>query len=255
MKTTVRHKTERLQLGHDIIDTIGAAATTGAVAFFFGEVIHRIQTLLLKMPSLLDADRWRNLADTAGPTLFHMTIILTGFLRGINPLKALPTKNRLIWLIISGPGWLAVVTAGAIATRFLLTTDNAAQTRLVTTTPPIDWWLASVLIAPVLEETVYRGLLSPWFRKYFGPLRGTWFAAVAFAWIHTMPTFAGAMNGNFGAVLPGPFFLALICDWIYQRTGSLWPAILFHAGCNATPIILNAIDPRWLKWLEVLYQW
>jgi membrane protease YdiL (CAAX protease family) len=80
----------------------------------------------------------------------------------------------------------------------------------------------AVLVAPVAEELLFRGV-------FFGSLRsviGYWPAALGssllFAAVHQAPA----------QLLPIAVLGLALC-WLYNRTGSLWPGIVVHATQNA----------------------
>lgn len=93
--------------------------------------------------------------------------------------------------------------------------------------------VSAVLVAAVLEEVLFRGLLQSVLLAWWGPA-WRWtivvVAAALFAVIHL-----GAASWN---ALPTLFVLGLILGWLYERTGSLWPPILLHAAFNAFNIAL-----------------
>lgn len=245
----------------ETILTAKATATTVVVAFLFGESIHKLQSLTNKLIGAYPQKESGDLTTIAGPAIFHAIIIGTGALLGRNPMGRLPVRHGWGWLLASGPAWLGSIALMAAISRLFYATSDPESFVVpenpggISHWPATGWWLANIILAPILEEGVYRGHVSPWMRRNFGTLQGSWFAAIAFAWVHSMPTIAGMIHGNFGAILPGPFLLALVCDWIYIRSGSLWPAIFFHASCNLTPILFHILDPRWLDWFHMLYQW
>lgn len=80
----------------------------------------------------------------------------------------------------------------------------------------------AVLVAPVMEELLYRGVLCSSLRAVLGP-RGT--IAVSGAWF-------GALH--FAYANPGPdnFIAGYLLAWAYLRSGALWLPIALHAGGN-----------------------
>ena len=97
------------------------------------------------------------------------------------------------------------------------------------------WWdaggrslLSAVVIAPVAEEVLNRGLLQTLLLRTLGH-RWRW-AAIGVA-------SAGFAALHLGSVplqaLPGLFVLGLVFGALYERTGSLVPGILVHAAFNA----------------------
>jgi membrane protease YdiL (CAAX protease family) len=95
------------------------------------------------------------------------------------------------------------------------------------------WWLRvylgvfTVVIAPVAEEFIFRGMLYP-FIKQLGWPRLAWFGvSFLFALIHW----------DAAGFVP-LFLLALMLTWLYERTDSLLAPITAHALFNAVNLVL-----------------
>lgn len=92
------------------------------------------------------------------------------------------------------------------------------------------------VVAPLVEEIFFRGFV-------FAGLRGRWnwqaaaiISAGLFALAHFVPT----------SILP-IFLLGLIFAFLYQISGSIWPAILMHMLTNAVALIsAYAVSQGWL---------
>jgi uncharacterized protein len=82
--------------------------------------------------------------------------------------------------------------------------------------------LDTVVLTPVFEEIVFRGLLFATLRRRFGTSTAAGLSAAIFAVAHGY----GALG--FAAV----FWSGLLWAWAYERTGSLWPSIGLHAADN-----------------------
>jgi membrane protease YdiL (CAAX protease family) len=96
--------------------------------------------------------------------------------------------------------------------------------------------LSAVVLAPVFEEIVYRGLMQTALLDLLGP--GSRWAAIAvtsagFALVH-----AQAVPWH---LLPSLFVLAMVLGWVYEKTGSLLPCVLMHALFNAANILLMVL--------------
>lgn len=83
-----------------------------------------------------------------------------------------------------------------------------------------------IVAAPFAEELFFRGFLFPALRNRFGVTPAITADAVIFGLIH----YAGADTVPLLPLLA--VFGATLC-LLYQRTGSLWPAIVLHAINNA----------------------
>ncbi len=89
-----------------------------------------------------------------------------------------------------------------------------------------------VLVAPVTEEVVFRGMLLRGLSVRLGAGGAVFVSALLFALFHANPWQLGPS-----------FLLGLLYGWWTVRTGSLWPAILGHALNNATGTLMFSILP------------
>ncbi|MEM1447200.1 MAG: type II CAAX endopeptidase family protein [Planctomycetota bacterium] len=93
--------------------------------------------------------------------------------------------------------------------------------------------VTAVVVGPLLEEIVFRGLLQTLLLEVFGR-KARWTAIViasaVFASVHL-----GATTWH---ALPGLFVLGVALGWIYERTGSLLPVYLAHAAFNGLNIAM-----------------
>ncbi len=105
--------------------------------------------------------------------------------------------------------------------------EDQAAVKLVTDAK--SWWTTvylgvfAVVIAPVAEEFIFRGMLFP-FVKQLGWPKLAWFGvSFLFALIHlNAPTFVPL------------FVFALALTWLYEKTDNLLAPITAHALFNAT---------------------
>ncbi len=81
--------------------------------------------------------------------------------------------------------------------------------------------VATLLAAPVAEETFFRGFV---FRGLLGRL-GLWRAAAVSGFLFALPHVTGASSA--GLVLPFTV-IGMLFAWVYYRTGSLWSTIGAH---------------------------
>jgi len=82
------------------------------------------------------------------------------------------------------------------------------------------------LAAPVVEETVFRGVLYRWLRGVLPVGTAMVASAAIFAVAHAT------------TLLFLPLFgLGVLLAWVYARSGSIWPGVLVHALFNLAGII------------------
>ncbi|MDR0310269.1 MAG: CPBP family intramembrane metalloprotease [Acidobacteriota bacterium] len=96
----------------------------------------------------------------------------------------------------------------------------------------LSTFLKLVVIAPLCEEWLFRGIILKGLLARYSPLKGIIWSAVIF----------GAMHINPWQFVPA-FFLALAAGWIYWRTRSLWICIFMHAVINAFAFLFMFLFP------------
>lgn len=98
-------------------------------------------------------------------------------------------------------------------------------------TSPFDITLsiiALIIIAPLIEEILFRGFLLRTFADRFSPWIANLLAAAIFALVHFEFQSVGII-----------FILALILNWIFLKSRSLWPCIAFHMINNTLAFVLE----------------
>lgn len=96
-----------------------------------------------------------------------------------------------------------------------------------------SWWLRiylcvfTVVIGPVAEEFIFRGVLYPFFKQRSHPLLAWLGVSFLFALVHWD-----------AATFVALFVLALALTWLYEKTDSLLTPIMAHAFFNAVNLVL-----------------
>lgn len=83
--------------------------------------------------------------------------------------------------------------------------------------------LAAIVLAPAVEETIFRGIMYPYLKQRIGIAMAVAVSSVLFAAIHV----------NIMIFIP-LVFLGLVLTWLYERTDSLLTPMVTHAVFNAT---------------------
>ena len=144
-------------------------------------------------------------------------------------------------------GRLAAPLGGGIALQFV-------SALLVALGPPPDeyeflfdvflrggaWSIAlffavAVGLAPLIEETFFRGLLLPALVRRYGFAPSALLVTLLFTALHAFQT------GLYWPALTSIFLCGWILAWLRQRHGVLWPSVAFHIGFNFTaflPVLL-----------------
>jgi membrane protease YdiL (CAAX protease family) len=103
-----------------------------------------------------------------------------------------------------------------------------------------------ILIAPVLEELFFRGMLFPTLRRGLGTLIAVLLTAAAFASIH------GAQLGYAWGPILSIFVVGLVLTMVRARTDSVAASVLTHSGYNFTLFALLWIGSDHFHHLEKL---
>ncbi|HET6414530.1 MAG TPA: CPBP family intramembrane glutamic endopeptidase [Anaeromyxobacter sp.] len=90
----------------------------------------------------------------------------------------------------------------------------------------------AVLLAPLCEETAFRGYLQRTLLRDLGPGRAVGLVALLFAARHLDPVRFPALTA-----------LGALFGWLSWRGGSLWPAIAGHLANNALATTLSLLAP------------
>jgi membrane protease YdiL (CAAX protease family) len=96
--------------------------------------------------------------------------------------------------------------------------------------------VVTVIVAPVAEELLFRGVLYPAIKSAGFPRLALWGSSALFAAIHT----------NLPIFLP-LLVLALVLVWLYEQTDNLLAPIAAHALFNATNLVLFFTFPTRLS--------
>jgi membrane protease YdiL (CAAX protease family) len=83
------------------------------------------------------------------------------------------------------------------------------------------FFIGAVILAPVLEEVIFRAILFARLRQKFSFLPAAAITAVGHA----------VMHGDI-ATLPGLTVVFIIFAYLYERTGCLWLPIIAHGVHN-----------------------
>lgn len=77
-------------------------------------------------------------------------------------------------------------------------------------------------IAPLVEETIFRGLIYGWLRTHMPIVIAVLVSAAVFAAVHVIPL-----------LFPALFVVGVILALVYEYSGSLWTSILLHSIQNS----------------------
>lgn len=131
-------------------------------------------------------------------------------------------------------GQLVAVAATNILLFSLIGEFENPQVEAITGGQGFSWlnFLLTLLlaggIAPLVEETIFRGLIYGWLRTHMPMIVAIVISAAIFSAAHVIPL-----------LFPALFVVGIILAVVYEYSGSLWTAILIHSIQNtlATTLI------------------
>lgn len=92
-------------------------------------------------------------------------------------------------------------------------------------------FVMAVIMAPFLEEALFRGVLFPALRRRMGFVPAALLVTALFTGLHAVQT---------GGYLPALAAIAItgyLLAWLREASGSLWPPVIFHMGFNFTALL------------------
>lgn len=96
---------------------------------------------------------------------------------------------------------------------------------------PLQAVFFAIIIAPITEETFFRGIILNGFLENYSPRKAVIVSSLLFGIIHFNPwQFTGA------------FILGMLFAWCYIQTRSLLPCLIGHAIANSIPLIAINLD-------------
>jgi membrane protease YdiL (CAAX protease family) len=124
--------------------------------------------------------------------------------------------------------WFGLVPPEQVTVGFLKNRPQLWQT--------VCLGFVAVVLAPVAEEMLFRGILYPFIKQRGYPRAALWGTSILFGVIHF----------NLGALVP-LVGLALVWAWLYERTRNLLAPIAAHVLFNTVNFVLLTADlPDWL---------
>ncbi len=105
-----------------------------------------------------------------------------------------------------------------------------AQSELIFDVAPWLTFIMTVIVAPILEETVFRGLLYTRLKRAMPPLAAMIISAIVF----------GAVHGTWIALIYASL-LGFLLAWVLERYRSLLASIMLHCGFNAFALVSDKL--------------
>jgi len=199
-------------------DFIGFVVSTVVTQAFAIGLIH----IFLKAHRM----SWRDLLGLRHPRLLSIAVFALAL-----AVVASPITWAISSLVIKVITLLHQTPEQQIAVQVLETTKEPAQRAVFA--------LAAIVMAPLVEEILFRGILYPLLKHNGYPRLAFWGTSLLFAAIHIdLPTFIPL------------FVFGVILIWVYERTDTLLAPILTHAMFNMINFLLFINQSQVEQWLK-----
>jgi hypothetical protein len=161
------------------------------------------------------ADVWKNKQSTS-PLFFDFGLGVASWLLAF-PIVTVASQicDLLLYMLFGTENYEQV------AVRYLKTTLQAPSLTVLAL-------ISIVVIAPLVEEFLFRGVLQTYFKRRLGVKKGIILASIAFALFHYS---SDQGIGNL-SLIPSLFTFACFLGYIYERQGSLYASIGLHMAFN-----------------------
>ena len=201
------------------------------VAFAAIQIIVSFGTLLGKPFGLQPDDPIMLVAISATTSIITLILFLW---RKWTPVSKSYIQQKpwatLIWSAVAALG--VVIPSVWLQEQMPALPDTAGETLQKIISTPGGYFVIA-LLAPVVEEVVFRGAIL---RKLLSGMRSKWGAicisAILFALIHFNP-----------AQIPHAFLMGWLMGWLYMRTGSIVPGVVFHWANNTVAYLMAVAYP------------
>lgn len=155
-----------------------------------------------------------------------------------------PTRKHAL-LALGAVAIGVVVRIGVGTVKSILTPTQATAGHSVTqSTAPAGTALLATIVAvvvlgPLVEELVFRGLLQRLLTRHTGAAAAIGVTAVTFAVLH-IPNYGGFGTPVGRLAVPMAVLTAdsVVWGWLYDRSGNVAVSWLAHAGSNAVALLL-----------------
>jgi len=107
--------------------------------------------------------------------------------------------------------------------------------------------LGTVILGPVMEELLFRGLLLRYLLQRVRDRSAILISSLVFGIAHVGGLVAGASLGQAVLVFLGPFLLGIPLAWMTIRQQRLGWAIFTHAGFNLLTMVVLIVPPELLE--------
>ena len=148
----------------------------------------------------------------------------------------IPKLYYLLIIIISGLCYVVLSLVGPLKHNPITITEHSYLGLFLL--PLSIYSFTTIVLSPIGEEILWRGFVYGYLRKRFGVLYGLILQALVFGLLHY--NINVVLNMNIMTLFT-VFVVGLITGFLYEKTGSIYPAIIFHCFYNYFSVLNIAL--------------
>lgn len=208
---------------------------------------------LAAVSAFIEGDELVLVLALAGQYVGHLVVLWLIARRKDNPDLGFAVQGRDVFYL--GIGLLLQLALAVLflpLSSFLFPDGDSAQqvgsalSGLETTTARVAAMVTAVVIAPVTEELIFRGVLVKT-QEHRSPRMTMVVTALVFAAFHLLGLDPSRMLEAAAVVLPQLFLVGLLLAWVTLRSKRLGPAIFIHSGFNLLAAVVILLPPELLE--------
>lgn len=180
-----------------------------------------------------------NLIVDLGMLLYVVWILKDSLKQQLHDFKKDIKKNLLYGCIIGVLFIYGVGFLGNIISALLGATTDSQNQVLITTMArayPVMMFISTVILAPILEEIIFRGMIFGWLYEV-NPKLAHFISAFIFGFVHVM---IAMMSGNISEFIQifSYFFMGFALSYLYEKRNNIYVPILAHTMNNLISMVL-----------------
>ena len=148
---------------------------------------------------------------------------------GIKRFAAKDWKTIIVFTIIFMVGAVIIMVLTSFLGNSWENSKTETMQQNLTFFPILVAFVSAAIISPIYEEVFYRGFVYRWLRTRTGFMGAILISSLIFTIVH-IPTYNA---------MPVNFFGGIIFALAYERTNSIWPAVIIHGLSNGIMVLLT----------------
>lgn len=187
----------------------------------------------------LSMNAWLNIINDFVLLIIVGWILKETMVQQFKDFKLYLKSNLQLGLLIGPVIMYGVSFVGGFLTLILggqADSENQILINQLLSSYPVMMILSAVVLAPIIEEMIFRGIIFGWAYEY-NPLAAHIISAFLFGFVHIMSAVFAGNVAEWIQIIPY-FLMGLTLSKIYERSNNIYVNILVHGIYNLISIML-----------------